>query len=280
VFKTRGGTTPISRGCDGHGASSLTPTLETRQEVLIKTIEQPSLEQLAQRKAALERKQRQRAREKARSHQGMVYHLESLKAERMNAEGIARRIARNQCLIGEVRPGVDARTIEEALEVAREMARALALPDVEEGESLLDIERRVFDSWVNFDRFVGRNDAGGNFPFASGGGAPYLNRETGELSPGHGKNYWVDYCGGFEGCWRVLPGARNEIDLASLPKLKKLKMPEESKPAPKATPAPTPSAEIPQQQPNAINFSWIAPKTHDDICTAAELSRRLNEPKG
>ena len=138
----------------------------------------------------------------------------------------------------------------------------------------------VFDSWVNFDKFVGRNDAGGNFPFASGGGAPYLNRETGELSPGHGKNYWVDYCGGFEGCWRVLPGARNEIDLASLPKLKKLKMPEESKPAPKATPAPTPSAEIPQQQPNAINFSWIAPKTHDDICTAAELSRRLNEPKG
>jgi len=61
----------------------------------------------------------------------------------MNAEGIARRIARNQCLIGEVRPGVDARTIEEALEVAREMARALALPDVEEGESLLDIERRL-----------------------------------------------------------------------------------------------------------------------------------------
>jgi hypothetical protein len=41
-------------------------------EAFMKAIEQPSLEQLAQRKAALERKRRQRAREKARSHQAMV----------------------------------------------------------------------------------------------------------------------------------------------------------------------------------------------------------------
>ena len=47
----------------------------------MKAIEQPSPEQLAQRKAALERKQRQRAREKARSHQAMVDHLERLKAD-------------------------------------------------------------------------------------------------------------------------------------------------------------------------------------------------------
>ena len=138
----------------------------------MKTIE-PSLEHLTQRKAALERKQRQRAREKARSHQAMVDHLEGLKADRMSAEGLARRTQRSQCMLGEVSPGVDARTIEEALEVAREMGRALTISDVQEGESLLDFERRVFDAWVTFDKFVGRNDAGGNFPFAGGGrGSP------------------------------------------------------------------------------------------------------------
>jgi hypothetical protein len=225
----------------------------------MKTIDQPSLEQLAQRKAALERKQRQRAREKARSHRAMVDHLEGIKADRMNAEGIAHRVSRNQCMFGETSPGIDARTIEDALEVAREMARALTVSDVEEGESLLDFERRVFDAWVTFDKFVGRNDAGGTSSFAGGGHAPYLNRETGELSPGHGKAYWVDHCGGFDECWKPLPGAKETIELASLPKLRKLERQEQSKPEPNPAPAPTPPAPIPQQQPNAINFAWVPP---------------------
>ena len=228
----------------------------------MKTIEQPSLEQLAERKGALERKRRQRTREKARSDRAMVAHLESLKAERMNAEAIVRRTLRNQCMLGEVSPGVDARTLEEALEVAREMARALVVPDVMEGECLLDFERRVFGAWVNYDKFVGRNDAGGTFPFAGGGGAPYLNRESGELSPGHGKQYWVEHCGGFDQSWKSLAGAKETIELASLPRLRKLKRPESPTPAPKATPAPTPAAPIPQPQPEAINFSWVAPNAH------------------
>lgn len=225
----------------------------------MKTIEQPSLEQLAQRKAALERKQRQRAREKTRSHQAMVDHLEKLKGDRMNAQHIARRIQRSQCMLGEVSPGVDARTLEEALEVAREMARALNMPDVEDGESLLDFERRVFEVWVKFDKFVGHNDAGGHFPFAGGGHAPYLNRESGELSPGLGRDYWVEHCGGFDECWKPLPSAKEKIDLATLPKLKKIRKPEEPKPEPKPTPALAPSPPIPQQQPNSINFAWIPP---------------------
>ena len=98
---------------------------------------------------------------------------------------------------------------------------AHSVSDVQEGESLLDFERRVFDAWVNYDKFVGRNDAGGTFPFAGGGNAPYLNRETGELSPGRGKKYWVEHCGGFDECWKPLPGAKETIDLATLPKLKK-----------------------------------------------------------
>jgi hypothetical protein len=223
----------------------------------MKTIDQPSPDQLAQRKAALERKQRQRAREKAKSHQAMLDHLERLKAHRMNALALARRTQRSQCALGEISPGVDARTLEDALEVAREMAVGLVISDVQEGESLLDFERRIFDAWVSFDKFVGHNDAAGG-----GGHAPYLNRETGELSPGRGKDYWQEHCGGFDECWKALPGAKNKIDLASLPKLKKLKGPEEFKPAPKATPAPAPPTPVPQQQPNAIHFMYVPPDAH------------------
>jgi hypothetical protein len=220
----------------------------------MQTIEQPTPQQLSTRKSNLQRKQRQRAREKARSHQAMVDHLEQIKGDRMNAEGLARRVARGQCMLGEVAPGVDARTLEEALEVAREMARALNISDVRESESLYDFERRVFDSWVNYDKFVGRNDAAGG-----GGHGPHLNRETGELSPGRGKVYWIECCGNFDECWKALPGAKEKIDLASLPKLKKLKIAQESKPAPKAAPPPTPPPPIPQQQPTSINFVWMPP---------------------
>ena len=225
----------------------------------MKAIDQPSMEQLTQRKAGLERKQRQRAREKARSHQAMVDHLEGIKADRMNAQGIAHRASRNQCMFGETAPGVDARTVEEALEVAREMARALDVPDVQEGESLFDFERRVFNAWVNFDKFVGRNDAAGISSFAGGGHAPYLIRETGELSPGHGKKYWVEHCGGFDGSWKALPGAKEKIDPATLPKLKKIRKPEEPKLEPSTSPPPALSTPIPQPQPNSINFVWIPP---------------------
>jgi hypothetical protein len=222
-------------------------------------MEQPTQEQLAKRKSNLERKQRQRAREKTGSRQAMEDHLERMKGDRMNAEGIARRTKRNQCMLGEVRPGMDAKTIDEALEVARGMARALNVCDVEEGESLYDFERRVFAAWVNYDKFFGRDDAGGRFPFAGGGHAPYLNRETGELSPGRGKDYWIDHCGGFDECWQALPGAKKILDLATLPKLKKIKKTEESKPELKAALAPALPAPIPQQQPEFVNFAWIPP---------------------
>jgi hypothetical protein len=222
-------------------------------------VDKPTLKQLAKRKANLERKQRQRAREKARSFQAMQAHLEKVKGDRMNAEGIARRTKRNECMFGEVRPGIDAKTIDEALEVAREMARALTVSDVEEGESLYDFERRVFEAWTNYDKFVGRDDAGGRSPLTGGGHAPYLNRETGELSPGLGKGYWIDHCGGFDECWQSLPGARKTLDLAALPKLKKLKRPEEVKSEPKPAPALTPAPPIPQQQPDAIHFMYVPP---------------------
>jgi hypothetical protein len=216
-------------------------------------IEQPTTEQMMRRKANLERKQRQRAREKAQSHQAMQAHLEKVKGDRMNAEGIARRTERNQCMLGEISPGVDASTLEEALEVAREMARALSCPDVQENESLHDLERRVFNAWVNYEGFRG------GYNSSDGGAAPYVNRETAELSPGLGKDYWVEHCGGFDECWQALPGAKKELDLATLPKLKKIRKPEEPKSEHKAAPAralPTPT---PQQQPDAIHFMYVPP---------------------
>jgi hypothetical protein len=137
--------------------------------------------------------------------------------------------------------------------------RALNVLDVEEGESLHDFERRVFDALVNYDKFLGRDDTGGRSPLAGGGHAPYLNRETGELSPGLGKGYWIDHCGGFDECWQALPGARRKLDLATLPKLKKLKKSEESKPELKATPPPALPTPILQQQPDAIHFMYVPP---------------------
>ena len=189
-------------------------------------IEQPTMEQMMRRNANLERKQRQRSREKARSFQVIQAHLEKIKGDRMNAEGIARRTKRNQCSLGEISPGVDAANLDDALLVAREFARALSIPDVQESESLYDFERRIFDAWVNYDKFVGRDDVGGRSLFAGGGHAPYLNRETGELSPGMGKDYWVEHCGGFDQCWQQLPGARKQLDLATLPRLRKIRKPE------------------------------------------------------
>jgi hypothetical protein len=216
-------------------------------------LEQPTSEQLAKRKANLERKQRQRAREKARSLKAIEDHLEKLRAREMNAEDIARRTKKNQCTFGETIPGVDARTLEDALEVAREMARALSISDVQEGESLHDFERRVFNAWVNYEGFRS------GYNSSDGGGAPHLNRQTGELSPGRGKLYWQEYCGGFEECWQPLPGAKKALDLAALPKLKKIKKIEESKPELKTAPALALPAPIPQQQPDAIHFMYVPP---------------------
>jgi hypothetical protein len=216
-------------------------------------LEQPTLEQLAKRKSNLARKQRQRAREKARSFQAIQAHLEKVKGDRMNEEGVARRTKLNQCSLGEISPGVDADNLDDALLVAREFARALSIPDVQESESLYDFERRVFDAWTNHEGFRGGNNS------SDGGGAPYLNRPSGQFSPGRGKLYWQEYCGGFDECWQALPGAKKTLDLGTLPKLKKIKRIEDSKPEPKATPALTLPAPISQQQQDAVHCTYLSP---------------------
>jgi hypothetical protein len=91
-------------------------------------LEQPTQEQLAKRKANAERQRRRRAREKSRSVQAMEDHLERVRAKTMNEEGIARRTKRNECTFGETSPGVEARTVEEALEVPAKWPALLIAP--------------------------------------------------------------------------------------------------------------------------------------------------------
>jgi hypothetical protein len=199
------------------------------------------------------RKQLQRSRDRARSDRATLAYFERLRAEKVYAEDIARRTARGMCTFGEVAPGVNASTVEEALEVAREMARAIGADDVSEGESLLDFETRIFNEWINFAEFIGHHSA-----TVGGGGGPYLNRETGQLFPGFGKAFWIDH-GGFDKNWTPLPGAKEKIDRATLPKLKDVKKVEEAKPKPSAPPRPFLPTPVPQQPPNAVHFGWIPP---------------------
>jgi len=119
-------------------------------------------------------------------------------AEQMNRDGLAHRIREGRCFLGEVSPGVDATSLQDALQVAREMARALGIADFT-GGSLVDYERNVFDAWIER-------------------GGPFLNRQTQQLSPGWSKQYWSDH-GGFDKCWTALPGNDQQIDAGLIPPL-------------------------------------------------------------
>jgi hypothetical protein len=150
------------------------------------------------------------------------------------------------CFFGEVYPGIDATTIEDALQVAREMARALGISDVTEGESLFEFERRVFDQWARYDKFEDRLDC-----CWGGGGAPFLNRKTQQLSPGWGEGYWLEHCGGFDKTWTPLQGANVPVDVSGLAPLKEIPTPKTERtklqPDQLKGPSGTPSVEETQQ---------------------------------
>jgi hypothetical protein len=145
-----------------------------------------------------ERQQRHRDRKRGRSIQERE---EAEFAHRVNVEGLNHRVKEQKCFVGELFPGVDAANVGDALQIAREFARALGIADVQQCETLAEFERRVFEWWA--DR-----------------GGPFLNRQTQQLSPGWGKNYWLDRCGGFDKSWAPLPGSDQVIDTQSLPELR------------------------------------------------------------
>jgi len=121
--------------------------------------------------------------------------LERRREDQMNRAGEAHRKATGRCFLGEVSPGIDADNLEDALQVAREMARALKLDDVKQGESLFEFERRVWTKWV---------DEGG----------PFLIRQTQGLKRGWGRDYLLSF-GGFEKSWVSLCSGQL-IDVESL----------------------------------------------------------------
>jgi len=125
--------------------------------------------------------------------------LDEQRSRQMERADFEYRKRTGRCWIGEVSPGVDADNLQDALQVAREMARALRLNDVHQGESLYEFERRVWTEWVNK-------------------GGPLLVRETQKLAGGNSpdqRDYLLSF-GGFEKCWLPLPGSNQPLDIESL----------------------------------------------------------------
>jgi hypothetical protein len=97
---------------------------------------------------------------------------------------------------GEREAFVDAETCPDALTVAREFLVALAQPDIQAGECLLDVERRVVTAWCAI-------------------GAPLLNRNTlrFDTETASAESYAFD----FDKKWVALPGSDEPIDITMLP---------------------------------------------------------------
>lgn len=119
------------------------------------------------------------------------------------------RIREGMCFLGETSPDVNAKTLAEELMAVREMARAIGEPDVVVGETHIAFVQRIFDAWTNYTGFNGHPHAHAD------GGAPFLNRQTGKLSPGWG-SYWTQL--GFAKAWVAIPSSDKPItDIPGLP---------------------------------------------------------------
>jgi hypothetical protein len=98
---------------------------------------------------------------------------------------------------GEREAFINAESVEDALRVAREFLVALNQPDVQPGETLLDVERRVISAWC------------------AAGTAPLLNRNTIRLDTSVATAE-SDFDFDFDTKWIPLPGANELIDVSTL----------------------------------------------------------------
>lgn len=137
-----------------------------------------------------EAKREQRKRERLERDQRILEDGECREAERVNAEGQKERAAMGLCFFGEDRPGHDADTIDSAVAVCREFARALDQLDISEGESLKQFETRIGQVWLAL-------------------GGPFLNRAKQELRPGWG-DYWREK--DFTEIYNFLPNAAKPVE--------------------------------------------------------------------
>jgi hypothetical protein len=162
---------------------------------------------------------KQQSRDKRRSGDisKMMSEVDKERAATMNDNGRRERLASGQCFFGEVSPGIDARTIDDALQVCREFARALVQADIQPTESLYDFELRIGTIWAER-------------------GGPFLNRNRQTLSRGWGEGtFGQGYFLPFEEKYVPLPGAKKPVDVTSLSKLPDI--PVVPTPTPVETPA-------------------------------------------
>jgi hypothetical protein len=186
---------------------------EVRQAVPLWTKDITKEELKAYNRAA---KIRQREREKAAKDAIHKANLANLEAEnhrknfateeeleaRENKREQHRRALKGWHLLGQVSPNINAETVEDALQVCREFARALGSPDIQIGETPYEFEKRIYQDWVSYPKFHGPD----GFRFESiRGAAPFLIRATGELVPGLGHDYWTDFRGGWKGWVEMSP---------------------------------------------------------------------------
>lgn len=204
-------------------------------------------QKLVIRAANRERKRKQRERDK----QKRIRALEAQKAAIERGE----RTRRNLHFFAEVSPGRNSTTLEDELAVHREFLRALGEEDVKAGESLRDIARRTFSSWLR-----------GPFAYYSDeeSYAPGFSRIRQEFDAEYG---YVLRNVSFETDWSSPRGidADQPIDISTLPELPKVsrsskKEPTEAPPEIKATPSAvvTPPAPPP---PTSISFAWNIPRS-------------------
>lgn len=147
---------------------------------------------------AREKEATKELRKKERGEEEVLEMADTFESEKV------RRLQAGKCFFGEISPGVDARNLQEELQVVREMACALSAPDVERGEIHLDFVRRVFNAWISYEGFRNHPDAHGD------GAAPFLIRKTGTLTPGWG-NYWSQLR--FSKIWVVIAGSDKPVSV-------------------------------------------------------------------
>jgi hypothetical protein len=151
---------------------------------------------MAQTQTDSERKRLQR--ERTRKHREKVKEQAAIAAaadeERRFEEFNEHRRAERLVMPGEREAFINAESVEDALQVAREFLAALNQPDIQCGESLLSVERRVMTAWIKI-------------------GAPLLNRNT--LSFDEETGSTIDgFTFDFDKRWIPIEGSDAPIDVA------------------------------------------------------------------
>jgi hypothetical protein len=205
---------------------------------------EPTEQELTIRTGNRERQRLHRKRQKQKR-------TRALEMQRLASERVE-RISRGPHFFGESSPGRNATTSADELQIHREFLRALGKEDVQNGETLRTVAKRTFEAWLT-----------GPFTCRSCGPpfyAPAFRRVRQQFDPDFG---FAIRDVPFAEIWRPPMDCTGDevIDLGALPKLPKLSKvkPEKLEPIVQQ-PAPTPllHAPLPQQQPEAINFSWVA----------------------